>query len=179
MQCVRLCTCLTECVWGSYSLWVVCQIQSECKDAVIALPEIAVKFEKKTDLRKKKKAASEGLRKGRRGALWPERWRRRAEITRHTKLNRVESCHELAISQQHPATHAATFRQTVLLCHYSWNWLRRVESPLLVSFSELNLIELILEGDGIFRYTARVHIVTAIMSAHAGGCWCPLLPPQP
>lgn len=50
------------------------------------------------------------------------------------------------------------------------------EILLLVSFSELNLIKLIL-AEADFRYIAR--ILMAIISVCAGVCRCPLLPPQP
>lgn len=47
---------------------------------------------------------------------------------------------------------------------------------ILLSFSELNLIKLIL-AEADFRYIAR--ILMAIISVCAGVCRCPLLPPQP
>lgn len=50
------------------------------------------------------------------------------------------------------------------------------EILLLVSFSELNLIKLIL-AEADFRYAAR--ILMAIITVCAGVCHCPLLPPQP
>lgn len=79
------------------------------KRTVITLPEVAVNFEKKVKIKRwndeniKEYRASEALRKGCRGPQW---WR--AEMTRRTELNQVESWHKLAISHQPPATHAAT-----------------------------------------------------------------------
>lgn len=72
-------------------------------------------------------------------------------MTRHTELNQVESCHELAISLQSPATHAATIlsnetNSSSLPLLPKLAVTRGRKSPLPVSFSELHLIEFILEG---------------------------------